>query len=237
MVMVAAAPVSAGSGSASLSGVQVSYSVPDTVAFDGPGCATVPWTLTWSKPANRGFDWRLEARQQGSNSAEDSDSDYQFYWDPITGTATGTLCVGQYGEYDPANGPVYLGGSIKVVDDNDNVLGSASLLQTPVNIKRNLSSFKKLVVRSGKPYTTRPPRARGRVVATTMTKGTIGAEGTLTLQVRRKGAWRTLGTVSLDGFGRFNQTLYKRIRVTEQIRGVLTGCGWCSDTRMVVGAD
>lgn len=214
----------------------MSYTAPDTVTFDGPGCASIPWTLTWSKPDTRGFDWTLEVRQPGSNSAEDSDYDYQFSWDP-GGTATGTLCVGEFGGYDPTRGPLYLGGSIEVKDDKSNVLGTAAFTQTPVSIKRNRSSFKSFLVRSGKPYSSKPPRIRGKVVALTMTKGSMGADGTVTVQARRKGVWRTVGTASPDEFGRFRAELYKRITVTQQVRAVLTECGWCTDTRMVVGAD
>lgn len=236
VIVAGSGPVLAGSGSANLAGVTMSYTVPDRVSFDGPGCASIPWTLTWAKPDNRGFDWRLEVRQQGSNSAEDSDSDYQFYWDPGTGSATGTLCAGDYG-YDPVRGGMFVGGSVTVEDNQSNTLGTVDFTQALVNIDRNRSRFAKLRVRAGTSYS-KPPVVKGKVVADTLTRGTMGADGSLLIEAKYKGKWRKAdSSVYPDEFGRFSTTVYSKIPKGIKVRARLSGCGWCTNVKATTQAN
>lgn len=228
-------PASAGSGSASLAGVQVSYTVPDRVSFDGPGCASVPWTVSWTKPDNRGLSWELEVRQHGSSSYEDSESDYLLFWDS-SGSATGTLCVGRYDGYDPSQGPMFIRGGIEVRDDKTNVLGTADFPTTAVGIDRNRSRFTGLTVRPGTIYT-KLPVVKGKVVAQTRTRGTMGAGGELAVEVKRNGKWRVeTSSVTPDKFGRFSTTIYGKVPRGTKARVRLSGCGWCTDAKATATA-
>jgi hypothetical protein len=229
-----AVPGMAGGGTAGLAGVQLVYSVPDRVSFDGPGCASIPWTLTWSKPETRALDWDLEIRQPGSNTAEDTDSDNQFSWDP-SGTANGTLCVDSSG-YEPARGNMFAGGSVSVWDDQRNSLGTVAFSSALVGIAQNRSRFVSFRVKAGRTVSDLPA-VRGKVVAYTVSKGSIGASGGLFVEVKFKGRWRTVeGPPSIDEFGRFSATLWNNIPKGAKVRVRLTDCGWCTNAKATTRA-
>lgn len=229
--VLAVPPAFAGSGSASVAGVSVTYTVADEARFDGPGCADVPWSVSYRRPA----DWDLyvdfDLRQTGSNSPY-TDSASPLYADPDSGTLTGSMCISD--SWNPGRGVFTLGGTLKVEDDNYRTVGEAALPTSTVKVTRNASKVR-LKAKAGKTYSN-PPTVRGSATAHTATKGTLGVSGTVVVEARYKGKWRRLTETYPDDFGKFSTTLSKQIPQGMKVRARLIDCGWCTDAKATTRA-
>jgi hypothetical protein len=221
----------AGSGSASVGAVSASYSVPDIVRFDGPGCAMVPWTVSYQRPPGWDIYIEFDLRQSGSNSPY-TDSASPYYSDPSTGTLTGSICVDD--SWEPAAGPFTLTGTVEGEDDNYRSVGKVPLPASQVTLNRNTSKMR-LKVKAGTTYS-KPATIRGKVTATTVTRGRLGAEGSVVVEIRRKKKWRELTRTYPDAFGAFSTTTYQRVAKGAKVRAHLIDCGWCTNTKATTRA-
>ncbi len=197
-------PAQAGSGSGSYQGVSITFSI-TPARFDGVGCAESTWTLDYQKPPNRGFEVSFGLRQAGSNNQIDGDYAMVSASDPNAGQLKGSICP--Y-EYDAREGPFNSVVVLSVEDDDYNDLGKMQLNSSPVPAIKNPSRIRRLKA-SASPVTGWPV-VRGRATAKTLTKGKIGASGTVKIYLKRKGGWRKVGEEAyLDDFGRFAVTVYR----------------------------
>ena len=228
-----AAPAQAGGGSGALGGVSVSYAVDDVARFDGPGCARVGWSVDYQRPVDYDLYVELELRQAGSNSPL-TDVVTPMYEDPDAATLRGALCIDD--DFDPTGGDFTATSTLTVEDENLVEVGSVQLSgRSTVSVVQNRSKFVRLKVRAGTRYV-KPPTVRGKVTASTVSKGELGADGSVLVEVRVKGRWRTIDTLSIDQFGRFSATMSKRISKGTKVRAQLAGCGWCTDVLKAVKA-
>ncbi len=228
-----AVPAQAGGGSGALGGVSVSYAFDDVALFDGPGCAPVGWSVDYQRPADYDLYVELELRQAGSNSPL-TDVVTPMYDDPDAGTLKGALCIDD--DFDPTGGDFTTTTTLTVEDDNLVEVGSVPLYGgSTVRVVQNRSKFVRLRVRAGA-TDAKPPRVRGKVTASTVSKGRLGADGSVLVEARVKGRWRALDTLDPDQFGRFATTVNKRIPKGMKVRARLTKCGWCTDVLTTVEA-
>lgn len=230
-VALIASPAQAGGGSGELGGVSVSYTVDDVARFDGPGCARVGWSADYQRPADYDLYVELELRQAGSNSPL-TDVVTPMYDDPDAGTLKGGLCIDD--DFDPTRGDFTATSTLTVENEDLVEVGSVPLSgRSTVKVVQNRSKFVRLKVRAGH---AKPPTVRGRVTASTVSKGRLGAGGSVLLEARFKGRWRNVDTLDVDQFGRFASTVYKRIPKGTKVRARLTDCGWCTDALKTVNA-
>ncbi|MEZ5184764.1 MAG: hypothetical protein R2720_03380 [Candidatus Nanopelagicales bacterium] len=233
--LLVATPAQAGSGSASLAGVQVSYSIASQASFDGPRCAPVDWSVRYSRPYEYDLYVTVELRQRGSNSSYE-ETVSPLYSDPDSGTLAGdSLCIG-YSSWEPSAGDFVVSGTLEVEDDNYVTLGKVPLSGTfRVAVVQNPSKFTRLKVKAGTTYA-KPPMVKGKVTAKTLTKGRLGADGDVVIEAKIKGKWRKVDTVYPNSFGRFSTTLYKQVPKGLKVRARLVDCGWCTDAKKAARA-
>jgi hypothetical protein len=226
---------SAASGPVSIGGVTGTWSVPDVVSFDGPGCATVPWTLNYQRPPGFEIDLDVSMVQEGSNSPETDFGYISSTGRPDAGAFTLTPCVEDY-DFDAGRGPFTLTGSIQVDDDDYRDLGTAQIGPVAIRVERNPARFVRLKAKAGRTIADLPV-VKGKVVARTLTKGSIGADGTITIEAKVKGRWRKAdSSATLDEFGRFSTTLWNQVTEGMKIRVRLSDCGWCTNAKAATRA-
>ena len=224
----------AADGNVTAGGVTFSYQVDEAVQFDGPGCARVIWNGTYQRSTDVGFEVSVELRRRGSNSPITDSDDVRSWASNTTGTIGGDLCVSDY-YFDASAGPFTFNGTLTVTDDYDRTIATATLPPATLPVRQNKSRFTQLSVRGQ--TATKWGAVRGRVVATTLTKGRLGAAGTVNVEVKQRGKWRHVIRLYPNEFGRFASggELY-RVRPIPKgatVRATLTECGWCTDTQSI----
>ena len=235
LALVAAVPVWAGSGSTSFNGVQVALTVGERSRYDGPGCAEVPWTFSYTKQPDRGFELYVKARQPGSNTTVDWYYD-RDYWDANTEAKSGTMCFDNY-DADSVGRPFEVSAALEVRDDNWATLGEVPMpVPGSVVLVRNRSWFTRLKVKAGRTIDDLPV-VKGKVVAQTLTHGRLGADGEVIIEGKVRGKWRTAEEdVTLDSFGRFSVEVWKQIPKGMKVRVRMVDCYWCTDARKTARA-
>lgn len=214
--------------------VSVTYSVPD-VQFDGPECVRVPITMTYAKtaknPSQTTARLQLDANQNGaSNGIPGADSIAAT--DAVTGTSQrGAFSICR-DRIDIARGPLNISGTLSssVVGAATNStpvpLGQIALLPNATTLTRPSGKFTSGLFRS--------LVIRGTATATTVTKGTIAAGGTLTLQIKKspRAPWISGPTTRAGTFGEYTFTIYDPGTYPRgtQYRVSLTDCGWCANS-------
>jgi hypothetical protein len=75
----------------------------------------------------------------------------------------------------------------------------------------------------------------GTATAATVTKGTVGAGGEITIKIKKPGSkkWVSGTTTYANSFGDWTASLSPQKKGT-QIQAVLTNCGWCTDATRTV---
>ncbi len=206
-------PAIAGSGSASLAGVQVDYTITDAY-FDGPGCAEATWTLRYTQPADTDLDVTMTLGRPGDPDPL-QDSVLVDTLGPVTASESGTFCVKHAGM------PLQFGGSLVVRDIAFEDLGEVPLSTSTVAVVPNPTRFTRAVARRA--------AVRGEVVGETRTMGALAADGRVNILTKRKGAWSQVGTATLNDAGMFKAPLTRTLKKGKKVRVQIAGCGWCTD--------
>jgi hypothetical protein len=229
-VLVTTGAVQAASGTAATSGVTVTVSVDDAVRFDGPGCARVSWDGTYQRTSEVDFTVGVELRREGSNSPETDYADVAS-WASNTGTFGGDFCVSDY-YFDASAGPFKFSGTLHVDTLDGRPIGATQLPTATLPVRQNRSRISGLKVRSRSK--TAWGSVRGRVTARTLTKGRLGAAGTIKVEVKQNGRWRHVIRLYPNEFGKFASggELYtvRPIPKGAKVRARLIECGWCTNT-------
>jgi hypothetical protein len=231
-------PAHGADGSGATPNISIVYNI-QPVPFDGPGCVETPINLTYTKSgadvddisANVSFD----ARYQGSSSSF-ARSVYIGYSSPGTGTISDSyLYVCPFAINDDA-GPIWVTGTVESeVFTQAEITAplSASVLATAQNPTK-LSKPKVKTVSGFLSYR----EVTGKATATTLTKGVIGADGRLTLLVKKKGSkkYSEVSTTSADEFGnwKFRFVSTKKFPKGSSYKVTVSECGWCT-TAQVTG--
>lgn len=229
-LLATTAAAQAADGTAATSGVNITYTVDDAVRFDGPGCARVNWNGTYERTSDVDFAVSVELRRQGSRSPETDYADVAS-WASNTGTIGGNFCVSDY-YFDASAGPFTFSGTLQVDDPGGRTLGTTKLPTATLPVRQNKSRFTRIKVHSQSKTTW--GKVRGRVTANTLTKGRLGADGTVKVEMKRNGRWRHVIRLYPNEFGKFASggELYtvRRIPKGAKVRARLTECGWCTNT-------
>lgn len=233
-----AVPAQAGgtlSGATSHASATVTYG--DAV-FDGPDCVEVPFDMTFAKTPteadNISVSVRLEAVQQGSNDPS-TGSAYNGGYDKASGTERGTIYVCP-GTFPDDAGPITLTGKLTTnyyVNDSEQVVPLQPSGQ--LTLVKNSTTMSVPKVTKAYSWSSDSRRISGKVTATTPTRGTIGAGGTVELEVKYPTSKKWVGgaTAYVDSFGNWSTTLDKAPKGS-QIRVSLVDCGWCTGAQRVV---
>lgn len=201
--------------------------------FDGPDCLEVPFDVTYAKTPTTAEDITLEvqvaASQAGSNE-ERTGTVYSSYFDPASATERGTVFVCP-SSFDSDRGPITVEGTLTTeyyVNGSEQTV--ALQPNATLNLIRNQTDMSKVRVRKGYSYDKTSKKLSGRVVATTNSKGLIGADGEISIAVRKPGKkkWVSGATAYVDEFGNWSTTV-SGIPKGSRVRVTLTGCGWCTD--------
>lgn len=229
LCMVAVPPASAaGSSSAATSHISSTLNVGD-VQFDGNECVELPVSVSYSKTATTADDINgevnLDLRQAGSNSSNTAYA-YFGYSDPASGTEIEKISVCPY-SYNLAAGGYTLTGSLKSEYYVNGSQQTANFAPVQVGVIQNPTTlgaikFKKS---SGSYYD-----ISGTATASTVTRGTLGASGKITISIKKPGSKRWIAgtTTSADSFGQWSAYIGKQAKGT-QVKVDLTECGWCSN--------
>lgn len=237
VVLLAPAAHAGGTLSGATSHASVTVTYGDAV-FDGPDCVEVPFDMTFAKTPteadNISVAVRLEAVQQGSNDPS-TGSAFNGGYEKASGTERGTIYVCP-GTFPDDAGPITLTGKLTTnyyVNDSEQVVplqpaGQLTLVKNPTTM-----SVPK--VTKAYSWSTDSRKISGKVTATTPTRGTIGAGGTVQLEVKYPTSKKWVGgaTAYVDSFGNWSTTLDKAPKGS-QIRVSLVDCGWCTDAQRVV---
>lgn len=198
-----------------LLGTTLTYSVQDAT-FDGPGCAPVRWTIAYTKPQDAFAQLNLTLTKTGTTDPVDGTTEAIFDDDPAVGILSGSLCI----EATSTVGQeVFLFGGDVEATTADFTDGQQTLRSLPVSVSLNPSRLTLSVNR-------RTTKLKGKVVARTVTKGLVPADGTVRIERLHKGSWRTVKKVTPSSSGRFKTTIGRSMK----IRASLSGCGWCTPT-------
>jgi hypothetical protein len=231
--LVMAAPASAaGSSTASTNLATVTVSIGD-IAFDGSECARLPVPITFTKtggPADSvSMDVELEMRQPGSSMAE-TGSDYIGLTEPASGTSSElsfTICPSSY---NPAAGNYTVTGTLRTEYDFSRAT-TASFPSFEVGAIRNQTTLSPIKMKKS----AFDLGLSGTATAATVTKGTVGAGGDITIKIKKPGSkkWISGTTTYANSFGDWTASLSPQKKGT-QIQAVLTNCGWCTDATRTV---
>lgn len=239
LVTVLMAPMAAAGGT--LSGATSHGSATVTfqdAVFDGPGCLEVPFDLTYAKTpseANRiSLSVRLTAVQQGSNDPVTGSASSASYEDAL-GTERGDLFMCS-STFPDRGGPVSVTGTLTTtyfVNDSEQTVNLEPAGQ--LTIVKNATSMTPPRVTKGYFWSSDSRTVSGKAVAATLTKGTIGADGTIEIAVKYPGAKKWVGgaTAYPDEFGNWSTTLNKAPKGS-RLRVSLIDCGWCTDAQRIV---
>lgn len=225
-------PVMAGSGTGTTANLSVTYNA-SAVAFDGPGCVESPVSVTYNKTGAVADDIsgtvELAARYDGSSSSATRDT-YIGYSLPSSGTVSDSyLFICPFEIFDNA-GPMRVTGTVES-DVNFSQKSVAPVTESILDIVQNPTKLSKAKVKNTSGYVSYR-EISGTAKAQTISKGLVGAGGTLTLEIKKKGAkrWTSIETTSADEFGNweFGYVTTSKSPRGSAFRVTLTECGWCS---------
>jgi len=224
----------AAEGAGGTPNLTVSYSV-SPAQFDGSGCLQVPVTMTATKAGAAADDIsgtvKLEARYSGSNSANTA-SEYIGYSQPAQTTVSSSyFSICSFEIEDGMTSMDVTGTVTSSVDFGPDT--SAPLSPSQLTIIQNPTKMSKTKVTTKRGFISYR-ELRGTATAKTVTKGTIGAGGRITLEVKKRGGknWVEVSTTSTDAFGKYD---FSYLRLVETPKGssyrvAITDCGWCAPT-------
>jgi len=230
-LVIAASPAHAsGAGSGSTPNLRVTYSV-SNVQFDGSECSRVPVTIDYVKEGAAYDDIsgevNLDIRYQGSSSSN-SASAYIGYFEPQTGRKETSFLFCPF-ESAPDRGNLQVTGTVK-----SNVFrapeAQSTLAPSSIAVILNKTTMSRVKVKKQRGYY----NFSGTVTAQTLTQGAIGARGTITIQLKKRGSsrWVSGTTTSPDSFGAWSTGSYSVSTRTypkgTQFRVVFSGCDWCT---------
>ena len=238
LIVAAAVPAQAGgtlSGATSHASATVTY---QDVVFDGPDCVEVPFDAAYAKTPTTAEDItlsvELSAKQQGSNSPS-TGSARAGYFEPASGTTRGTIYVCP-STFEDAAGPVAVTGTLTTKYYVNNSEQRVDLQPSgQLTIVKNQTTMSTPKVAKGYSWSSDSRKVSGKVVAATLTKGSIGADGTIEVAVKYPTSKKWVGgeTAYVDEFGNWSTTLSKAPKGS-QIRVSLVDCGWCTDAQKIV---
>lgn len=229
LTMLTAAPAAhaAGSSSASTGEVSVTVNVGD-IAFDGSECVYMPWSVDWSfVPGTAEYasaTAEIELRQPGSSS---SNSDTAFFYGDgaIAGTEQERILMCPY-EYTPEAGTFQVTGSLKSSNYSTDAEQTVPLAPMTVNAIQNPTTLGPIKVKKTRyGYT-----LSGTATAATLTKGVVGADGEIRIEIREPKSKKWKGGLQAypDSFGKWSTSTGKLAKGT-RIRVTLTDCKWCTN--------
>ena len=207
-------------------------------AFDGPDCLDVPFDVTYVKTPTTAEDiWlgvKVSASQAGSNRESTGRASSSFL-EPAAATVRDEIRVCPY-YFESDQGPVTVRGTLETTYWVNGSEQTAEL-QPPVvmNLVRNQSAMSKIRVQKGSKYDSSSKKISGRIVASTITKGLIGADGKVSIAVKKPGKKKWVGgaTTYMDEFGNWDTTV-RGVPKGSKIRVTLTDCDWCTDVSKTV---
>ncbi len=238
MALAAATPAWAGgtmTGATSHASVSVTFA--DAV-FDGPDCLDVPFDAAYAKTPSEADEITvsvtLSAVQQGSNDPRTGSARAGFF-DPASGTARGSLFVCP-SSFPDAAGPISVTGALTTeyfVNGSEQTVNLQPAGQ--LTIVKNASTMTTPKITKAYSWSDDARKVSGKVTATTQTKGSIGADGTIEIAVKYPGSkkWVGGGTAYMDDFGNWSTTISKAPKGT-QLRVSLVDCGWCTNAQKIV---
>ena len=216
----------AGTGEQDLSGVHIAYSVGDAT-FDGPGCAQIPWTITFTRPQFYNIYMDAELQQVGSNETFTYESMNTLSSAPLTGMLKGSICAPD--KSDASRGVFLVKSSMTV--EGEHLRSTAVDLETlPATVRQNPSRIVKLKLT--REHTFGWGHVEGRAAAQTPTRGRIGAGGTVRLDYLASDGWRTFHEwATINDVGDFRDLVRNMPTPGTRVRAVLVECGWCTTAR------
>ena len=235
-VLIGATPAFAGDGSGATPNLAITYSAAP-LQFDGSGCFQAPVTINFTKTGAPAGDISgnvdLEARYPGSNSPN-SASEYIGYSAPASGTETGSYFFICSYEVEDNITTMDITGTVKSEINFTNEV-TAQVTPSQLVINQNATSLSKPKVSVKKGFVSYRI-IKGKATATTVTKGVIGAGGSIALEVKKPKSknFVEVSTTSADSFGEYS---FSYVSLKETPRGstfriVVKDCGWCTPAQV-----
>jgi len=230
-LVVPAVPAGAAvEGSGAVPNMVVSYSIGD-VQFDGPECARIPVIVDYAKqgaPSRQiSGGVAFDIRYAGSNaSMRPSVTIYSFDAEAGRKETSASFCP--YQAVSDA-GPLVVTG---VVRSTLSGTGEVSVELPPSTLAIGVvpTQMSKVKVKKTDSFYS----LSGTVTAQTASKGTIGAGGRVTIQLRKKGSkrWVSGPSTTPNSFGKWSTFDYliltRDFGKGTQYRAVFANCGWCA---------
>lgn len=208
----------------------VTFTITD-VAFDGPDCVKTPVTISYTKNSTKSTQIGLTVNlnQTAANNGIGGTWSSGFTG-PLSQTGIATTLTVCPQKVDVTRGPLLVSGNLNTYG------GPAGNVDAPVpastvNLTYNPTQMTKPKVKRAPYGITDAVYVTGDATATTLTKGTVPAGGTLVLQVKKPGqkAWISGGKTGVDKYGEYQfRLLYaEKYPKGTRFRVALTDCGWC----------
>ena len=209
----------------------VSYYIGD-IQFDGPECTQVPVLVDYIKQGapSRQISGAVafDLRYQGSNTSNRPTVNIYSY-DADAGRKETSISFCPYQAVSGA-GPLNLTGVVRSTLSGTGEV-TVDLPPATVNVGVVPTQMSKVKVKKSDSYYV----LSGTVTAQTASKGVIGASGTVTIQLRKKGSKRWIAgtTARPDSFGNWSTFQYsiltKNYPKGTQFRAVFSDGRWCAD--------
>jgi len=222
-------------GSTSHGSATVTY---QDVVFNGPDCVDTPFDVTFSttpsEVQNISLTVDLQAVQQGSNDPR-TGSIYVGGYDKASGTERSALSICP-GSFPASAGAVNVTGTLTTtyyVNDSKQTVALQPAGQ--LTLVKNPTTMSTPKVTKAYSWSDAPRKISGKITATTTTKGSIGASGTIQIAVKYPTSkkWTGGSPTYPDSFGNWSTVIDKAPKGT-QVRVTLVDCGWCTDAQKTV---
>lgn len=219
--------LAAGTGSATTPTLNITYTVND-IAFDGPDCVQVPFSVNYTYTGGPNGYVLIDLSYAGSSAKVQGQLIFVETIDEPTGTKAGEMSFCP-NHYVSNRGPLRVTGVL--VSPRPNGV-TAALSPSTLTVTQNPTRMSRVRVKQANGVWV----LSGTAVASTLTKGRMGAGGKITIQLRKKGAkkWVSGEVLAPDQFGQW--TTVSAISTLTYPRGtafraVLTDCKWCSNAQ------
>lgn len=236
VVLGAHGPAHGAGGSGATPDFSANYTI-SVAAFDGPGCVEALITLNYAKMGADADDIAatvaFDARYDGSSSSM-TGSVYVGYSKPGSATASDAYLYVCPFEINDGVGPIRVNGTV------ESEVFTQSKIRAPLSgsdlvVAQNPTKLSKPKVKTTNGFISYR-EVSGQATATTLSKGVIGADGRLTLSVKKKGSkkFAEVSTTSADEFGNwdFNYVSTSRMPRGSTFTVTVSECGWCTSTQV-----